>query len=169
MGTFDAFLPLPANWNVGISYQPADQWIVSGEVQFVGWGAYKTLNIQFSQEVLDGYSIDAPKEYKNLRIYCLGAQYAATNRFDLHLGAYLDESPVKSDYLNPETPSMNKLGITAGFSFRPLEYFSVDVALAYVTGFGRDGSYTDQLSGIEFGGHYKVNAFTPSVGVSYAF
>ncbi len=169
-GTFDASLPLPSNWNIGVTYQPNKQWLLSGEVQFVGWGAYKTLNISFDQVVIDEiYSIVAPKEYKNSRIYRLGAQYAATNRLDLRLGTYLDESPVKSDYLNPETPSMNKLGITAGFSFRPLEYFSVDVALAYLTGFGRDGSYTDQLSGVEFGGHYKVNAFTPSVGVSYAF
>lgn len=67
---------------------------------------------------------------------------------------------------------MNKLGITAGLSFRPLESLSVDFAFSYVTGFGRDGSYTD-LDLLKkpriFGGHYNVYALMPSIGLSYAF
>lgn len=168
-GTFAAELPLPSNFNVGLTYKPNDRWLVSGEVQFVGWGAYKTLNVQFSQEVLGGYNIEAPKEYKNTRIYRLGGQFAATNRLDIRLGAYYDETPVRTDYLNPETPSMNKLGLSTGFSFRPLENLSVDMAFTYITGFGRDGSYTDKLSGDKLEGHYDVHAFMPSLGISYAF
>lgn len=171
--TFSAELPLPDNWNVGITYKPTNRWIVSGEVQFVGWGAYKSLDVYFypSSELSD-YDIKAPKEYKNTRIYRLGTQFAATNRLDVRLGAYYDESPVEDNYLNPETPSMDKLGLTAGLSFRPMESLSVDFAFSYVTGFGRDGSYTD-LDLLKkprtFSGHYDVYAFTPSIGLSYAF
>ncbi|MDR1203143.1 MAG: outer membrane protein transport protein [Tannerellaceae bacterium] len=173
-GTFEAELPLPSNLNVGISYKPIERLMLSGEVQFVGWGAYKELNVQFRQEGLkEGYSISAKKEYKNSRIYRIGGQYATTDRLDLRLGFYFDESPVKDEFLNPETPSMNKLGTTVGLSFRPLEKLSVDVALSYVTGFGRDGSYTD-ISPVTkqprvFDGHYKIRAFTPSIGLAYSF
>lgn len=172
-GTFAAELPLPDNWNVGVTYRPTNRWIVSGEVQFVGWGAYKTLAIEFSPSPLDQYNLVAKKNYHNSRIYRLGTQYAATKRLDLRLGVYFDESPVDDDYLNPETPSMDKLGITAGLSFRPMKSLSVDFAFTYVTGFGRDGSYTDKdlISGMDrtFGGHYKIYAFMPSIGVSYGF
>jgi len=168
-GTFVAELPLPSNLNVGVSYKPIDRLMLSGEVQFVGWGAYKELDVQFSQEVLNGYNINATKSYKNSRIYRIGGQYATTDRLDLRLGFYFDESPVKDNFLNPETPSMNKLGTTVGLSFRPLEKLSIDFSFAYVTGFGRDGSYTDDLSGATFGGHYKVYAFTPALGLSYSF
>lgn len=181
--TFSAELPLPDNWNVGITYKPTNRWILSGEVQFVGWGAYKSLDVQFHPDSeLGKYNISAPKNYKNTRIYRLGTQFAATNRLDVRLGAYYDESPVKDDYLNPETPSMDKLGLTAGLSFRPIKSFSIDFAFSYVTGFGRDGSYTDEyllLKSIpqlpaqakqrKFEGHYNVYAITPSIGVSYAF
>ena len=171
--TFSAELPLPDNWNVGLTYKPNDRWIVSGEVQFVGWGAYNSLVVNFyPASELSDYDIDAPKKYKNSRIYRLGTQFAATNRLDLRLGAYFDETPVEDNYLNPETPSMNKLGITAGLSFRPLQSLSVDFAFSYVTGFGRDGSYTD-LDLLKkprtFGGHYNVYALMPSIGLSYAF
>lgn len=172
-GTFSAELPLPDNWNVGITYRPTDRWTVSGEVQFVGWGAYKTLAIEFAPSSLTQYNLVAAKEYHNSRIYRAGAQFAATKRFDVRLGAYYDESPVKDNYLNPETPSMDKFGITAGLSFRPLPSLSVDFAFSYVTGFGRDGSYTDKdlLTNLDrpFGGHYSIYALMPAIGVSYAF
>ena len=172
-GTFRAELPLPDNWSVGVTYRPTVRWTVSGEVQFVGWGAYDVLNIYFSpSDELGQYDIHATKQYHNSRIYRLGGQFAATDRLDLRMGVYYDESPVEDNYLNPETPSMDKLGITAGFSFRPDAAWSVDFAFSYITGFGRDGSYTDtDLLGQPrtFGGHYKAYALMPSVGVSYAF
>lgn len=172
-GTFSAELPLPSNWNVGVTYKPTNRWILSGEVQFVGWGAYKTLEINFFPSSLSQYDMVAKKEYKNSRIYRVGAQFAATRRFDVRLGAYFDESPVKDNFLNPETPSMNKFGITTGLSFRPIDPLSVDFAFSYVTGFGRDGSYSDKslITGNDrtFGGHYNIYALMPSIGVSYAF
>lgn len=172
-GTFSAELPLPSVWSVGVTYCPAARWTLSGEVQFIGWGAYNSLIVNFSPaEELGKHDINAPKHYKNSRTYRIGGQFAATSRLDVRLGAYLDETPVEDDYLNPETPSMNKLGITAGLSFRPLTNFSVDVAFSYVTGFGRDGSYTDlDLLGQPrtFGGHYDTVALMPAIGVSYAF
>lgn len=172
-GTFSAELPLPDNWNVAVTYRPTQRWTVSGEVQFVGWNAYKSLDVYFHPDAeLGQYNIAAPKEYENTRIYRLGAQYATTDRLDIRFGAYFDETPVKDEYLNPETPSMNKLGLTAGFSFRPLNRLSVDFSFSYVQGFSRDGSYTDaDLLGNPrtFGGHYKAYALMPAIGVSYGF
>lgn len=181
-GTFSAELPLPSNLNVGITYMPTNRWTVSGEVQFVGWGAYDALDVHFSPSSLSAYDIHAEKKYKNSRIYRLGAQFAATNRLDLRLGAYFDESPVEDNYLNPETPSMDKLGITTGCSFRPTKNLSVDFSFSYVTGFGRDGSYTDEYMLMKaipnvadqyktrtFSGHYNAYAFMPAIGISYGF
>ncbi len=169
-GTFEAELPLPSNFIVGIAYRPIEKLNLTGEVQFVGWGAYKELDVHFFQDALEFYNINAPKNYKNSRVYRIGGEYATTDRLDLRLGFYFDESPVKDDYLNPETPSMNKLGTTVGLSFRPLERLSIDFSFAYITGFGRDGSYVDQLNPEKtFSGHYKVSAINPTIGLSYSF
>lgn len=172
-GTFKAELPLPSNFNVGLTYKPNDRWIVSGEVQFVGWGAYKNLNVAFHpREVLGQFDINAEKKYKNTRIYRVGTQYALTHRFDLRLGAYFDETPVEKEFLNPETPSMDKLGLTSGFTFRPTKAFAVDLALNYVTGFGREGSYPMPSKAAPtntFGGKYDVHAFTVALGLAYTF
>lgn len=174
MGYLEAELPMPSNLNVGLTYIPNAKWLFSGELQFVGWETYKSLSVKFRpEEELGQYNIDAPKNYKNTIIYRAGAQYALTNRFDLRLGAYYDESPVKSDFLNPETPSMDKLGLTSGFSFRPAPSFSVDFGFNYVTGFGRKGSYTDKATLTQqprvFEGDYDVHAYTVSLGLAYLF
>lgn len=174
IGYLDAELPLPSNFNIGATYKPSDRWTFSGELQFVGWGAYKTLAVKFLPDSeLGKYNIEAAKNYENTRIYRAGTEYALTKRFDLRLGAYYDESPVKKEFLNPETPSMNKLGLTTGFSFRPTNAFSVDLGLCYITGFGRTGSYTDKAVLTQqpriFEGKYDVHAFTGTVGLSYSF
>lgn len=180
--TFSSQLPLPQNISVGLTYRPTNRWVVSGEVQFVGWGAYDQLAVNFyPQEELGQYDIIAPKKYKNSAIFRVGTEFAATKRLDVRFGSYFDQSPVDADYLNPETPSMNKLGLTAGLSFRPLEKLSIDFAFSYVTGFGRDGSYTDEYMLLKslplpesdksrtFEGHYNIYALMPSIGISYAF
>ena len=167
-GTFKAELPLPSNLTFGVAYRPMEKLLLAGEVQFVGWSAYKELNVQFSQEVLGGYNINAEKKYKNSRIYRLAGEYKATDRLNLRLGFYFDESPVRKNYLNPETPSMNKLGTTVGASFYPTERFSVDFSFAYITGFGRDGSYP-YPGGTVFEGHYEVYAINPTIGLAYSF
>ncbi len=173
MGYLNAELPLPSNFNIGATYTLSSKWIFSGELQFVGWGAYKSLDVEFRPESLSQFNISAPKNYKNTIIYRVGSQYAVTERFDLRLGAYFDESPVKSDFLNPETPSMDKLGLTTGFSFRPADAFSIDFAFNYVTGFGRTGSYTDKATLTQqprkFEGDYDVHAFTVAIGLTYSF
>lgn len=169
-GTFTAEMPLPSNFNVGLTFRPTDRWTVSGEVQFVGWGAYKELAIQFTENVLNGYNITAAKNYKNTRIYRLGGEFKATNRLDVRAGVYYDESPVRTENYNPETPGMNKVGLSAGFSFRPLDYLSVDVSVLYTQGFSRDGSYVDALNPVPpFEGHYTGSAFSPSFGLSFSF
>lgn len=169
-GTFAAQMPMPSNFNIGVTYRPTDRLTVSGEVQFVGWAAYDSLNIKFSENVLGGYDIKAEKNYKNTRIYRIGTEYKTTERLDLRLGAYFDESPVRSNLYNPETPGMNKLGLTCGFSFRPIPRLSIDGAFTYTHGFKRHGSYPDPASsGKVFEGDYKVSAYTPTLGLSYTF
>lgn len=171
-GTFTAELPLPSNLNVGVAYRPTDRLLLSGELQFVGWKAYDELNLKFSQNVLNGYNIRALKNYENTVIYRVGGQYAVTERFDVRMGAYYDESPIQSDFYNPETPGQNKVGLSTGFSFRPYERFSIDASFLYIHGIKRSGSYADPRPTApenRFSGSYVSDVFVPSVGVSFSF
>lgn len=172
-GTFASQLPLPANLTVGVGYKPQDRLQLALDLQLVGWDAYQELDVQFTENVLNGYNIKASKNYRNSFAARVGGQYALTERFDVRAGVYYDQTPVKSDFYNPETPGMDKIGTSVGFSFRPFTGFSIDVSALYIAGLGRDGSYTyvDPLSKKEvvFSGHYSTKAFAPTIGISYNF
>ncbi|MGL5682940.1 MAG: OmpP1/FadL family transporter [Marinifilaceae bacterium] len=173
-GTFRAQLPMPANLTVGVAYQPTDRWDLSLDIQGVFWNAYDSLNLKFTENVLNGYEIKAPKHYHNTMIFRTGAQYQATERTQVRAGFYFDTTPIRKNYYNPETPGMNKIGLSAGSSYMPFENFEMDFAFLYIQGIGRDGAYTypDVLNKKvmrTFEGHYNSHAFSLSIGFAYKF
>ena len=169
-GTFHAQLPLPSNTTFGVSYRPTDRWELALDLQFVGWSAYDSLNVVFNEKVLKIEDIKAEKNYKNTMIYRIGAQYMATDRLDVRLGLYYDQSPIRKNSYNPETPGMGKIGISTGCSFEPYRNLQIDFAFLYIQGVSRHGSYPDKYSpGGKFSGKYESNAVSASLGLAYRF
>ena len=174
---FAASMPLPANLNVGLSYKPNEKLILSADFQYVFWSAYDSLNITFP----NNYVSKQGKNYSNAFAVRVGGQYSVLSYLDARLGVYFDKTPVNSTLYSPETPGADKLGISAGLSFRPIKNFSIDAAFTYINGFKQKDVYCPvghPLAGITgqdadgapiFGGDYKVSAFMPSIGVSYKF
>ncbi len=170
---FTAAMPAPYVLNAGASFRPTDKLTLAADVQFTGWKTYKTLNIDFPENLKD-FNQHITKNYSNAWAYKLGAQYALTNRFDVRAGLMLDTTPVNKDHYNPETPGMTKIEPTVGFSFRPIERLSIDFSFMYIAGLGKDNarcSYTDLLTRqpVTFESDYHVHAFAPAIGIDYAF
>lgn len=160
---FSAELPMPSTLSVGATFYPTEKWVVSAEVQMVGWSTYETLNFDYTL-----FNSPSPKDYDNTMIYRLGAQYDALDWLTARAGFYYDESPVQDEYFSPETPSMNKLGYTCGVSFMPCSNnrnFSIDLAYAYIA----PASYNRTSTLEAFSGTYRAVANTFSVGASWGF
>ncbi len=171
-GTFSASLPLPATFSFGLSYRPTERWELATEIQWVQWSAYDVLSVKFNDPSLDGYSIDADKNYSDTIMARFGAQYVTTDWLTTRVGLYVDQSPVASDYLNPETPSMTKVGYTCGASIMPFsnKNLSLDLAYCYVSSADpeRMGSYP--VDGADaFVGNYTTKAHVFSLGLSFGF
>lgn len=164
---FTAALPLPATLSLGAAYYPTEQWTISAEIQWVQWSVYESLDINFS-----GTELSYQKNYSDTFMVRFGGQYEINDWATARLGFYVDRSPVASDYLNPETPSMTKVGYTCGASFMPIKscrYFSIDLAYAYITSADpeRAGYCPDGTSVFE--ANYTTNAHTIALGASWAF
>lgn len=175
-GTFNTELPLPTTVTWGVSFRPTPKWEFAVDLQWVGWSAYKDLNVSFNEEELGIADIYSVKNYSNTLAFRFGGEYRATKFLTARMGMYVDESPVSSDYLNPETPSMTKVAYTAGLSLRPSRFMSVDLAYCYVSSADpeRTGSYPiysypdGKLTDV-FSGNYKLHAHVFSVGVGFSF
>lgn len=181
---FKAEMPLPYNLSFGVSYRPISKLELAFDAQLTGWKAYKVLNIEFLDDKLKPFNQELQKNYNNSWSFRLGAQYAVTSRFDARIGIYYDNTPVNINYYNPETPGMDKIAPSLGFSFRPIKNLSIDFSCTYVAGLGADDAkytYEDLIlkalsqqnpainPEITFKGNYKVHAWNPAIGLSYSF
>ncbi|SMO42847.1 long-chain fatty acid transport protein [Saccharicrinis carchari] len=162
---FDAELPLPANLTLGAGYKVNNKLTLAADLQYVFWDAYQELVFDFQQntpQLFDSYN---PREYKNTMIYRLGAEYLFSDKLIVRAGAYFDETPISDEYLNPETPGMNKVGMSLGASYFLNDKWSVDASFLYITGMERDAGYQPA----NFYGTYNSRAIIPGIGITYAF
>jgi long-chain fatty acid transport protein len=158
-------LPLPANLDFGLSYEFNDKFMIGINLCYVFWNAYDTLIFDFKTKTAALDQTKAPAMYSNKLIPRIGAQYNVNNWLTLRLGGYYDPTPVPDDHLNPQTPSMNQIGMTAGFSIFPTKGLSIDGAFLYVMGMEREGTYMPE----NFSGTYKTNVYIPGIGLTYNF
>lgn len=175
-GTFHTELPLPTTVTWGVSYRPNARWQMAVDLQWIGWSAYKDLNVAFNETELGIKDIYSVKNYSNTLSARFGAEYRALNWLTARAGIYFDESPVDSNYLNPETPSMTKIAYSLGASFRLARSLSLDLAYCYVSSADpeRTGSYpiygysSGQLEEV-FTRNYKLHAHVVSFGMRISF
>ncbi len=162
--TFDAELPLPANLDVGVSYQVNEKLLLSVEVNYVFWDVYDTLTFEFGQkpELLNSKN---PREYSNKLIGRIGGEYIVNDMITVRAGAYYDPSPTNKDYFNPETPSLNTFGMSAGVTIRPSEHLAIDISYLQLETQKDTRSYAPEY----FTGEYKTRTIIPGIGISYNF
>lgn len=185
---FRASLPCPYVLSFGVAYKPIENVTIAADVQLNGWKAYDQLDIEFDN--LSDFDQHLTKNYRNAMTYHAGVQWGCTRRLDLRAGLMVDTNPCDKGFYNPETPGQTRIEPSVGFSFRPVGGLSIDFALMYVHGCGTDGAtgqYEDfvykmaakvnpalpgQLGLTPMGtftADYKVSAWLPALGLSYAF
>lgn len=175
-GTFHTELPLPTTVTWGVSYRPNAKWQMAVDLQWIGWSAYKDLNVAFNETELGIKDIYSVKNYSNTLSARFGAEYRALNWLTARAGIYFDESPVDSNYLNPETPSMTKIAYSLGASFQLARSLALDLSYCYVSSADpeRTGSYpiygysSGQLEEV-FTRNYKLHAHVLSFGMRISF
>jgi long-chain fatty acid transport protein len=162
----DVSLPLPANLDLGISYQINEHFMIGLDLNYVFWNAYDSLifNFQTPTSAVAAHQASA-KLYSNRLITRLGAQYKINSLITVRAGAYYDPSPVKDDYVDPLVPSSNEIGLTCGLSIYPFKGFSIDAAFEYLMGLQRNGNDVND----NFAGIYKTAIYMPGIGLTYNF
>lgn len=163
--TFKAELPLPETFNVGAAYQVNEKLLVTGDVNYVVWSSYQTLDFDYAQNAPLLQDTQNPRNYQDAFIFRGGAQYQYTDKLALRGGLYYATTAVPDNYITPETPDANRTGLTAGIGYRVNDNIVLDASFLYLNVAKR----TDFNSTTNFGGTYKTHNFIPGIGVRYQF
>ena len=161
---FSASMPIPSIFSVGLAYQPNAAWTITGEAQITGWSAYEKMDITF-KTVAGDYVQSSEKNYENTVAVRVGAEYVACDFVTVRAGAYIDTPPVQMDNYNPETPSANCFGITAGATLNATKNLAIDLSVGYLKGEKTTGSYDNG----SFVADYTKSAIMPGIGLRLKF
>ncbi|MCK9218486.1 MAG: outer membrane protein transport protein [Bacteroidales bacterium] len=163
----DVMLPLPANLDFGASYTfgKNNQWMVGINLCYVFWNTYDSLVFDFETKTSAVGRTANPAMYESRLIERIGVEYKINNMVAVRLGGYYDPSPVPTEYMNPQTPSVNETGITCGLSLYPTKGLCIDAAFLYLMGATKEGTYSPD----NFAGTYRTGFNIPGIGLTYNF
>ena len=167
-------IPMPANLNLGVHFMITKNWLVAVQADYTFWNVYDTTYIDFkfnSKGILDDQKV--PDLYKNSWALRLGSEYKY-KMFTFRIGGYFDKTPIQSSQLHPQDPGNSHYGLSAGLSFRPIKFISIDIAYLYIHALQRDASFSPtglpaQSYPGGFKGNYVTDGHSPSIGLSVHF
>ncbi len=164
---FDADLVLPAELTIGMTYQLNPKTLLAVDINRAYWNEYESLDIEFENDSMPAGTNPSinPRNYKDSNIYRVGIQHQLDDELVLRAGIYLDETPVPSNYVTPETARNDALGLTAGLSYRVSENMELDGSLLIIRHDEFDGEYEPE----NFEGEWQPSAVAIGFGLNYTF
>lgn len=159
---FDSQISLPSVTNFGISIQASEKTTLNFDINYVAWSSYDTLSFDFEDNTEQLEDSNSPRRYKNVVILRVGAEHILNDKLTVRVGTYYDFTPVQDGYMTPETPDMDKIGVTVGASYS-IKNFQVDASFMYIHGSERKD--TNLETGFE--GRWTSSALIPGVSLSY--
>lgn len=168
-GDVSASLSTPFNSAFGIAYKVTEDWLVSTDLQYVGWSSYDVLKADFA-DLPTERDIASPRLYHNSYVIRFGTDYKLNQDLSVRGGFYFDKKPVDDDMVAPSLPETDRLGFTLGAEYKIMDNLSLRGSFLYIRGNELKVTNSRQyISGnTPFNGVYNVNATVLSIGLLYS-
>lgn len=141
-------ITLPSSIAIGVSWKPADKFIVEVDAERTGWSSYQNLNLIFNTNnpTLAALS-NRPniKTWKDVWAYKVGAQYALTPNLDVRAGYAYDNTPSPDATVGPELPDSDRHNFSAGLG---IHKGNIALDLAYMYVFFKDRYVNNTVSSV---------------------
>ncbi len=170
---FDASLPLPAVLNLGLGITPAENFRIGLDANLTFWSAYESLDFTFEKNSPAVQDISEDRSYNDRWIFRVGAEWDVTEALQLRAGSYYDPSPVDEGYMTPETPDLDRIGLSTGFGYAFTPDIGMNASLLVVTSSTREQSEQAAIEAGTFGdvpiGDFKTLAWLPGLSIYHKF
>lgn len=161
---FKTDFTLPRILSFGLGYKPNERTQFALDVVFAGWNVYDSLDLRLVEPKLIENNFPT-RNYTNSISIRSGAEYAISDALLMRMGIYYDGSPVPSEYVTPEFPDANRLGLSVGLGLR----FGQKISLDFSSTYDFTGERTAEFDEAQFQGVYNSNTYTFGLGLGYFF
>jgi len=164
-GKFDAELPLPASFNVGIAFPVSEKVKTAIDASFIDYSIYKELVFDYENNSPTLQDTRSVKNYQNAFSAKIGFNYEATDKLELRAGTGYVYTPVQAKYVYPETPDNNRMMAAAGLTYKFTPNWQMSAAYVFQKILKRTTTNAEtQLSGA-----YETNIHAPGISLSYSW
>jgi long-chain fatty acid transport protein len=163
-GSFTSSLPLPSVITVGACFNASEKWSVTGDINYVGWSAYKALEFDYELNTSSLKDTKSERNYENTFAFRLGTQFKKDEKLTLRSGLSYVITPVQDGYVTPETPDATRLNVACGFSYTISKKLCADVSFTYQRLKRTDTNLETKLSGT-----FKTFVYIPGASLQYNF
>lgn len=164
-GPFSSSLPLPQVLSIGFGITPIEKLLITADVNFIGWSAYKELAFDYEKNTSSLQDTKSARNYKNTFAFRLGGQYNVKENLRVRAGIAYQLTPVQDGYVTPEVPDANKISYTAGIGYKFADKLTVDASFT----FENFAKRTDTNKENNFPGTYKTYIAIPGISLTYNF
>lgn len=160
---FSAELPLPSTFAVGVTFPISEKVKMAVDGTVINYDVYKELNFDYSgANTPDTHS---PKNYTKAGSIKAGIEYLPSEKLQLRIGGGYIATPVRKDYVYPETPDNNRILVAGGFTYKMSPKFDLTGSFAYQRILPREANNIDS----HLSGTYTTNIYAPGIGLTYKF
>ena len=163
--SFTSSLPLPQVFSIGIGVKPIEKLLITADVNFIGWSAYKELAFDYDKNTAYLADTKSQRNYKDTYAFRLGGQYDVKENLRVRAGIAYQLTPVQDGYVTPEVPDANKISYTAGIGYKFADKLTVDASFTFEDFAKR----TDTNKENNFSGTYKTYIAIPGISLTYNF
>jgi len=161
--TFDAELPLPSSFNFGIAFPASEKVDIAADATLIGYSIYKELVFDYKDNTPVLPDTKQIKKYENALSAKVGVNWKTTDKLALRTGAGYVYTPVRGQYVSPETPDNNRIMGSVGFTYGISDKW--ELSGAYVFQRLLERTVTSSATGLS--GAYKTNIHAPGLALTY--
>jgi long-chain fatty acid transport protein len=180
-------ITLPYQLNVGLTFRPSSDWIISFDVDSVGWQSYDSVKITYASAAyrtavatLQGAVGAAPtgatylpQNWKRTTAIRVGAEWAYNARMRARFGYVYDPTPINDVDFSPSVPGNDRQLFSVGYGYDFNPNATIDLAYAYVYFKNRDQTASPATPAVApnsvKNGLYKSDSHIVAASFSYKF
>lgn len=166
--TFTTDFTFPGSIGAGLSYKSLDNLVFALDVNYTFWSSYDALQLTYPNapdEVNQRLPKSLVKNFKNTFSIRMGTEFILQNRYFIRFGAMFNESPVQDEFVSPEFPDSDRIGLTTGLGIKLFEDLLLDVAYK----FNFTGESFGELREDVFVGKYESTTNVLGIALNYNF
>jgi long-chain fatty acid transport protein len=122
----------PDQLAIALATHPIDDLVIDAEIVWLGWGKFRSIDINFPDDRSGTLSSSEPKNWSSGINYHLGAEGKVHKNWFVRGGMLYDPSPAPSNTLTPDIPDADRLNLAVGGSYRHDCGFRVDLGYQFL-------------------------------------